>query len=269
MLARTKNLEVWAAGAAYEPYVGRWSRLIARDFIDWLALPGKQRWLDIGCGTGALTHEILERAAPASVVGLDPSEGFLAYARAHTDDARASFKQGDALSVPFNEGDFDAVVSGLVLNFVARPDQATAEMRRVLRAGGAAASYVWDYAGEMQLMRHFWSAAVALDPQAEKLDEARRFPICNPRALVTLFKDRGFANVECRTIDVPTLFKNFDDYWSPFLGGQGPAPTYASSLSEKQREQLRARLQATLPIEPDGSIRLIARAFAIRGRRDA
>jgi SAM-dependent methyltransferase len=267
MLAQARGSEVWAAGAAYEPYVGRWSRFVARDFIDWLDLPNDRRWLDVGCGTGALTQDILARANPSAVTGLDPSDGFVSYARAHVQDPRATFQLGDAQSLPFKDGEFDAAVSGLVLNFVPRPEQALAEMKRVLRPGGTAAVYVWDYAGEMQLMRQFWNAAVALDPQAEKLDEGHRFPICNERALITLFEARGFAAAEFRVLDVPTVFKNFDDYWSPFLGGQGPAPTYACALSQTQREALRQRLKTTLATERDGSIRLTARAFAVRGRR--
>jgi SAM-dependent methyltransferase len=269
MLAYARSSEVWAAGSAYEPYVGRWSRLVARDFIEWLALPPNSRWLDVGCGTGALTQEILARAAPAAVVGLDASDGFLAYARARTQDGRIRFERGDAQSLSFRDGEFDAVVSGLVLNFLARSDQALSEMLRVLRPRGTAAVYVWDYAGEMQLMRHFWDAAVSLDPLAEMLDEGRRFPICKPDRLIALFKECGFAQTECHVLDVPTVFENFDDYWSPFLGGQGPAPTYACALSQTQREALRERLRATLPAERDGSIRLTGRAFAVRGRKDA
>jgi SAM-dependent methyltransferase len=267
LITQTKRSDVWVAGDAYEPYVGRWSRLVARHFIDWLGLPEGKRWLDVGCGTGALTQEVLARADPAAVIGVDSSQGFVAHARAHTQDRRAEFQIGDAQALPFVEREFDAVVSGLVLNFVDRPERALAEMKRVLRPGGAAAVYVWDYAGEMQLMRHFWSAAVSLDPQAGKLDEGRRFPICNEATLLALFDQCGFAQTEVRALDVPTVFKDFDDYWSPFLGGQGPAPTYACTLSEQQRQQLRARLQETLPTEPDGSIRLIARAFAVCGRR--
>lgn len=259
--------DVWAIGDAYDPYMGRWSRLVANELIDWLSLPAALRWLDVGCGTGALTQEILARASPAAVIGLDSSEGFLAYARAHTHDPRAMFQLGDAQSLPFNDGEFDAALSGLVLNFIGQPAQVVAEMKRVLRVGGTTAAYVWDYSGQMQLIRHFWDAAAALDPQAETLDEARRFPICNESALLALFKEAGFAQVGFRVLDVPTIFKDFDDYWSPFLGGQGPAPTYACSLSEKQREQLRAQLKQTLPTAPDGSIRLIARAFAVRGCR--
>jgi SAM-dependent methyltransferase len=267
MLAQGSISDVWAAGAAYESYVGRWSRPVAREFIDWLAVPANKRWLDIGCGTGALTWEIVARAAPAAVVGLDTSEGFITYARANTDNTRATFQLGDAQSLPFADSEFDVAVSGLVLNFVPRPEQALAEARRVLRPGGTVAIYVWDYAGEMQLMRHFWNAAVALDPGAEALDEARRFPICKPAPLIELLKSCGFAKTEYRIIDVPTTYRDFADYWSPFLGGQGPAPTYTCALPEAQREKLRERLEGTLPVETDGSIRLMARAFAVRGVR--
>jgi SAM-dependent methyltransferase len=265
--AQVHRSDVWAAGEAYEPYVGRWSRLVAAEFIDWMAVSADARWLDVGCGTGALTQTVLARAAPASVTGLEPSDGFIGYARHHTSDPRASFRVGDAQALPFADGAFDAVVAGLVLNFVANPDKAVAEMKRILRPGGTGAVYVWDYAGEMQLIRHYWDAAVALDPNARMLDEARRFPICQPRPLLALFQDCGFDQTECRDLEVPTVFKDFDDYWSPFLGGQGPAPTYCSTLSDDRRAMLRERVRATLPIERDGSIRLTARAFAVRGIR--
>ena len=125
--------------------------------------------------------------------------------------------------------------------------------------------YVWDYAGEMQLMRHFWDAAVALDADARELDEGRRFPIADPGPLSELFRGAGLSRVETRAIDVATVFKDFDDYWSPFLGGQAPAPGYCMSLSEDRRAELRERIRADLPIGADGSIALIARAWAVRG----
>jgi hypothetical protein len=140
-------------------------------------------------------------------------------------------------------------------------------MMRVLCPGGIAAAYVWDYGGNMQLIRHFWNAAIALDPAARAFDEAQRFPLCRPQPLHALFADSGFIETDCRAIDIPTVFASFDDLWLPFLGGQGPAPTYCGSLSEERRDALRERLRSTLPIAPDGSIRLIARAFAVRGLR--
>jgi len=265
--AQANRPDVWAAGEAYEPYVGRWSRLVARDFIGWLALPSDARWLDVGCGTGVLTQTILAYAAPASVTGIDPSDQFISYARRHTSEPRATLRTGNAEALPFTDELFDAVVAGLVLNFIPSPERALAEMRRVLRPGGTVAVYVWDHAGEMQLIRHFWDAAIALDPAARDLDEGRRFPICHPDPLLALFRDAGFDRTEYRIIDVPTVFKSFDDYWSPFLGGQGPAPTYCSTLDDDRRAKLRERLRATLPIQRDGAIRLIARAFAVRGVR--
>jgi SAM-dependent methyltransferase len=258
--------DVWAVGQAYEPYVGRWSRRVAEQFLAWLAVPPGGRWLDVGCGTGALTQTILQQAAPARVASLDRSAGFAAYARAQTRDARARFTVGDAQALPAARGAFDAVVSGLMLNFVPRPEQAAREMARAARPGGVAAAYVWDYAGKMQLMRHFWNAAAALDPAAGDLDEGRRFPLCRPGPLRQLFAGAGLAQVEVAPIDIATDFADFDDYWSPFLGGQGPAPGYAAALSDERRGALRERLRQALPAALDGSIPLVARAWAVRGR---
>ena len=259
--------DVWASGAAYEPYLGRWSRLVAGQFLPSLGARRAGRWLDVGCGTGVLTRAVLELARARAVVGIDPSEGFLAYARSETAAAGAHFAAADARALPFGEEVFDAVVSGLVLNFVPDPARGLAEMARVARQGGVVAAYVWDYAGEMQMMRRFWDAAVALHPAAGDLDEGRRFPICRPEALRALAEAADLERIESRAIDVPTVFRDFDDYWTPFLGGQAPAPGYVASLDEERRVALRERIRATLPTEPDGSIRLIARAWAVRGER--
>jgi SAM-dependent methyltransferase len=169
--------------------------------------------------------------------------------------------------VPYPEAAYDTVVSGLMLNFVSDPDRAVMEMARVARDGGIVAVYVWDYAGKMELMRHFWDAVAALDPAARDLDEGRRFPICRPEPLATLLREARLENVETRAIDVPTVFRDFDDYWTPFLGGNGPAPAYAMSLDEPQRAALRERIRAGLPTGTDGTIGLIARAWAARGLR--
>ncbi|WP_159589730.1 class I SAM-dependent methyltransferase [Chelativorans xinjiangense] len=259
----------WSAGDAYEPYVGRWSRLVAAHFLDWLAFPAEARWLDVGCGTGALSETVLDRAAPRQIVGIDPSEAFLDFARSRLSDPRVAFRAGDVQTLPLEDEAFGVAVAGLVLNFVADPAKALCEMRRVVRPGGTVAVYVWDYAGEMQLMRRFWEAAAALDPAARELDEGRRFPICKPEPLRALFAEAGLGDIQDCAIDVPTVFRDFDDYWSPFLGGQGPAPGYCVSLSEAKRQSLQEKLRAELPAAPDGSIRLTARAFAVRGVRPA
>ncbi|HEY9227645.1 MAG TPA: class I SAM-dependent methyltransferase [Gemmatimonadaceae bacterium] len=259
--------EVWAAGNAYEPYVGRWSRLVAREFITWLTAPVHARWVDVGCGTGALTASIVATAAPAHVCGIDRSIEYAAFARANIVHAHTAFTAADARRLPLPSESVDVTVSGLALNFVPNPELAIAEMARVVRPKGTVALYVWDYAGEMQLIRHFWSAAAALDARAIALDEARRFPVCHPHALEELFGAAGLDQVQSRAIDVPTRFRDFSDYWQPFLGGQGPAPGYAMSLTEHERALLRDRLREQLPTAPDGSIALVARAWAVRGTR--
>lgn len=259
--------DTWDAGDQYERYVGRWSRPVADAFLEWVACSPRCDWLDVGCGTGALTRKILEDCSPRSIHGIDPSAGFIGHARKNIDDARVVLSEGGAQAIPFEEESFDAVVSGLVLNFVPDPRAGLAEMVRVTRPGGTVAVYVWDYAGKMQLMRYFWDAAVKLNPAAKDLDEGPRFPICNLDALGALFKDAGLDRVEGRNIDVSTKFKNFDDYWTPFLGGQGPAPGYAIGLNDSDREALRDLLMQMLPVESDGSIALIARALAVKGVR--
>ncbi len=260
-----RSNDLWASGAAYEGYVGRWSRPVAREFLAWLAVPISARWLDVGSGTGALAEVILSRAAPAQVLGVDRSAAYVTYARERVQDARAAFVVGDATALPLGGGCVDAAVSALAINFVAHPHVAVSEMARVVRPGGCVAAYVWDYGGRMELIRAFWDAAVTLDPLAAALDEGRRFPLCRPAALESLFREVGLRDVESRAIDVPTPFRDFDDYWAPFLGGQGPAPGYVATLTAGQRDRLREHLRRTLPIAADGTIRLAARAWAVRG----
>jgi SAM-dependent methyltransferase len=257
---------LWAAGGAYESYVGRWSRLVARTFLPRLGVVPGALWLDVGCGTGALSEAILDTQAPAEVTGVDPSSAFLSHAQRYVTDSRARFRQGDAQALPVPDSAFDAVVSGLVLNFVPEQPKAAAEMRRAARPGATVAAYVWDYAEGMQMMRRFWDAAAALDPAgAGDRDEALRFGLCRPGPLRALFEAAGLRDVEVTQIEVPTTFRDFDDYWTPFLAGGAPAPAYCLSLDETRRAALRERLRGTLPAEPDGSIRLSARAWAVRG----
>lgn len=255
--------DTWERGSPYEQYVGRWSRQIAPQFLSWLTIPAGRRWLDVGCGTGALCASILDRCSPSSVAGVEPSEGFLNAAKENL-ASRAALHRGSATAIPLNDASVDVVVSGLVLNFV--PDQGTAllEMARVTANEGTIAAYVWDYAGKMELMRFFWDAAVELDPDAAKLDEGVRFPLCRPEALEELFASTGLKGVEVKPIDIPTPFADFDDYWLPFLGGQGPAPAYAMSLDETARVRLRECIRERLPVAANGSISLTARAWAAR-----
>jgi SAM-dependent methyltransferase len=264
---QVRRTDLWASGEAYEPYVGRWSRLVGQEFLQWLNVPPGSRWLDVGCGTGVLSQTILDMVAPSQIKGIDRSEGYIAFAQNRIRDSRVTFQAGNAQSLPVDNNSYDVAVSGLMLNFVPEPGRAVQEMARSVILDGVVALYVWDYAGKMQLMRHFWNAAVALDPAILDLDEGRRSPICNPQALTEVFQAAGLKNIQVRAIDISTDFKDFDDYWSPFLGGQGPAPSYAMSLPEQQRTALRERIRAGLPFAVDGSIPLFARAWAIRGSR--
>ena len=259
--------DVWASGNSYEPYVGRWSRLVAQEFIHWLKVPEQSQWLDVGSGTGALSQTILDQANPKLVKGIDRSDSYVEFAQSRITDARIEFEVGNAQALTVESKSFDAVVSALVLNFVPRPDQMVAEMMRVVRDEGVVALYIWDYAGKMQMMRHFWNAASALDPAARDLDEGRRFPMSNPGSLRELFENAGLAQVQVHPIDILAEFKDFDDFWSPFLGGQGPAAGYAMSLSEERRARLRERLYNSLPFALDGTISLVMRAWAIKGIR--
>lgn len=255
--------DTWEQGAAYEQYIGRWSRRVAPLFLAWLGVPAGKTWVDVGCGTGALCAAIVERCAPAGVTGVEPSEGFRLLAGQNLGTG-ARVLAGTAAALPLADDACDVVVSGLVLNFVPDTAAALAEMARVTAPGGTIGAYVWDYAEGMELIRRFWDAAVALDPAAAPLHEGARFPLCHERALREAFEAAGLSRVATTSLDVATEFASFDDYWLPFLGGQGPAPTYLASLPESRRTSLRAALQSRLPSRPDGTIAMTARAWAVR-----
>ena len=256
------GMDTWNQGDAYERFMGRWSRRVAPLFLDWLSPQPGLRWADVGCGTGALSRAILAQASPAALLGLDPSPGFVATAAEGVHDPRVTFSVGDAGSLP--AASMDVVVSGLVLNFVPDPGQALEQMAAAA-PGGVVAAYVWDYAEGMQLLRRFWDAVVALDPEAARLDEGPRFPLAHPESLRRAWERAGLVDVAQQALVVDTVFDGFDDYWTPFLGGQGPAAGYVAALDPAARERLRERLAAELRPGPDGRISLSARAWAILG----
>ncbi|MFJ6795122.1 class I SAM-dependent methyltransferase [Streptomyces sp. NPDC091268] len=263
---------MWAAGDAYERYMGRWSRRVAREFTgrlrggDGLPCADGLRWLDVGCGTGALTGQVVDLRRPRSVLGVDRSAAFVATARdLLPGPGPASFAVADGRALPVREGSLDVVVSGLALNFLPSPAAGVAEAVRVVRPGGVVAAYVWDYAGDAGFLRRFWDAALRVDPAAADLDEARRFPVCRPPALRALWEGAGLARVAVAPIEVPAVFAGFADLWEPFLAGQGPAPGYVAALDPSVRERLREALLADLPVRPDGSIALAVRAWSVQG----
>ncbi len=250
---------------AYNGYIGRWSRLVAEQFIDWLKISPEQIWLDVGVGTGVLTQVILRHTSPKKVVGIDLSESYIALARQDIIDERVEFKVGDASSMTFESPEFDIAVSGLVLNFVPSPQQMALGMKRAVKSGGTAALYVWDYAGRMEIMRQFWEAAITVDPSAAEFDSGNQFPVCNPDNLQSLFAATALTNIEITPIDIQARFKDFDDYWLPFLGAQGSVSKYLLSLDARAKNALTDQLRKQLPFNADGSIDLIARAWAIKG----
>jgi ubiquinone/menaquinone biosynthesis C-methylase UbiE len=256
----------WTGGRHYESYVGRWSRLLAREFLDRLDAPAGARWLDVGSGTGALTEAVLGYS-PRAVLGVDASADFVAYAAGQVRDPRASFAAGDAQHLPVRDTSVDVVVSGLMLNFLPDRSAALREMRRVSDSGGVMAAYVWDYAGLMQLMSYFWDTAAELQPAARSLHEGVRFGFCRPEALRAMVTGAGFTDVTVGDIVVPTVFRDFDDYWTPFLSGHAPAPAYAMSLDDAGRAALRDALRERLPTAGDGTIPLTARAWVVSGHR--
>ena len=256
-------IDTWAHGDAYERYVGRWSRHVAPGFLDWLGLAAGLRWVDVGCGTGALSGAILDLASPSSVIGVEPSAGFLSTARERLGD-RMEFHQAGAEQLPLPDGSADVVVSGLVLNFVPDHVRALREAARVA-SGGTVAAYVWDYAEGMEFMRAFWDAAAHVDHAAAQLDEAARFPVATAEGLADAFAAAEIAGVHVAAIEIPTVFTDFDDLWTPFLGGQGSAPSYVATLDDTTRDAVREAMRKRLAPAADGSITLVARAWAARG----
>ncbi|MDQ6778986.1 MAG: methyltransferase domain-containing protein [Actinomycetota bacterium] len=260
----------WTGADHYEGYMGRWSRQIAPSFLAWLDQGPGLRWLDVGCGTGALTGPILslEDSSPSEVHGVDASAAFIERARSSVCDPRAQFETAVVEALPFEDGRFDVVVTGLLLNLVSEPVSAVRELIRVARPRGVIAVYVWDW-DEMQMLRYFWDALLAQAPAAGDLDEVRRFTICRPEPLRALFREAGLASVAAEPLDVQTRFRDFNDYWSPFLAGKGAGPSHLMSLPQADRVAVENRVRSTLPRNPGGSIDLRARAWAVRGQVQA
>jgi SAM-dependent methyltransferase len=246
--------------------MGRWSRALARPFLAALSAPQRGRWLELGCGTGALTAAILETQDPAAVLACEPAQPLLDHARRHLTDPRISFRPVGSGSLPRDEAPGDLAVSSLVLNFIPDPLAAVRELAACTRPGGIVAAAVWDYGGRMELLRYFWDTAGRLDPAAAALDEGTRFPLCEPTRLADLFQAGGLDQVRTGAVTIPTEFASFDDFWQPLLGGTGPAPAYVASRTPAQRDELARALRAVLPIAPTGRIALRARAWTVQAR---
>jgi SAM-dependent methyltransferase len=260
------NLDRWTSGAHYDQWMGRWSRLLAQEFLKWLNLPAGLRWLDVCCGSGIVTEAIVERNAPASIVGVDASPDQISFARQHRAHPNVTFETADAMDLAFSDATFDVAVCGLGMNFIPSPGRALQEFRRVIRPGGTIAVYVWDYAHGARFLRQFWDAATAIDPEAATFDQARRFPICTQEGLRSPFEQAKLEDLTLHALDVVTRFTSFDDYWAPLQTGQGSAPNYLATRDKQTQTAIRERLRAALPTNAQGGIDLPARAWAIRAR---
>ncbi|MCA8956747.1 MAG: class I SAM-dependent methyltransferase [Planctomycetes bacterium] len=257
----------WAAGDAYEAFMGRWSRVLARAFVAWLDPRPQSAWLDVGCGTGALTAAICEFAEPSSVVACDPATALLDSARHRLADPRVTWVSAGSGSLPAHPIGYDVVASCLALNFFPDPRRAVEEQLSLLRPGGRVAAAVWDYGDGMQLLRHFWDAAVRVEPRAAALHEGCRFPLCNAEGLESAFRAGGAHEVCIEAIEIPTVFEDFGDLWRPFLGGTGPAPAFVADLTRAQRDRLECELRNSLGGIAGGRIALTARAWAVTAGR--
>jgi len=250
-------------GAAYERYMGVWSRLVGERFLEWLAAPTGARWLDVGCGNGAFTEMIVEQCAPASVAGVDPAEGQLAFARTRSALRSADFRQGDAMALPYPDGAFDVAVMPLVIFFVPDPAKGVAEMARVVSSGGLVTAYAWDMPGggfpyytlQAEMRELGFAAPKPPSPHASKEEVLR-----------DLWIAAGLTAVETSRIVVTRTFADFDDYWTTILGG----PSVRAGLAAVGPEQvatLQARMRRILPVDAAGRITYPASANAVKGRK--
>jgi SAM-dependent methyltransferase len=263
--ATEAEAKMFAASAGYEHFMGRWSRLLAPTYVAFAGVKNGDRVLDVGTGTGSLAAAV-EASMPASeIIGVDPSEGFIAYAQKHVTSTRARFEVGDAQALKFKDAAFDNTLALLVMNFVPDANKAIAEMRRVTRPESVVSACVWDYDDGMQMLRFFWDEAVALEPAIEPKDE-RHMKLSQQGELGELWRKAGLVNVKEQPLVIDQAYSSFNDYWEPFTKGAGPGGAFVVSLSEDRRQQLEARMRKRLLGDrQDGPFTLKARAWCVRG----
>jgi ubiquinone/menaquinone biosynthesis C-methylase UbiE len=262
---RENQNAMFADAVGYEHFMGRWSRLIAPRFVEFVRIQDGDWVLDVGSGTGSLAESIVASKPSCRVIGIDPSVQYVSFAESRKKSPNLKFQVGDAQNLSFPAAQFGVTTSLLVLNFIPDANKAMAELRRVTRPGGTIAAAVWDYGEGMQMLRFFWDAAVALDPSAEKLDE-KHMPLCRAGELSQLFRNAGLTDVREQPLEVTLRLPSFEDYWNPFLEAQGPAGAYVARLSQEKRSALQKRLRALLLKDSSGdAFSLRARVWAVRG----
>tara|TARA_R110002096_G_scaffold148372_3_gene309049 strand:- start:3751 stop:4641 length:891 start_codon:yes stop_codon:yes gene_type:complete len=264
--ASPSNDDMFSKVQNYEVFMGRWSRLLAPQLIEFAGVTDGEHILDVGTGTGALASALLAHGPQVRVTGIDPSENYLSYADREVGDERAAFVVGDAQAMEFAAASFDQCLSLLVVNFIPDPKKAVGEMIRVTKRGGVIAAAVWDYSDGMQMLRVFWDEAIALDPSADPRDE-RHMPYCTKDELLRLFGEAGLQGVEATALVAEQRFQSFEEYWAPFLLGTGPAGACVASLPADHCSALRDRLRSRLAKSgTDKPFSLPCRAWAVRGR---
>jgi SAM-dependent methyltransferase len=259
----SKASDLFADGEAYERLMGRWSRAAGEIFLDWLDGPPNARWLDVGCGNGAFTEALIARCAPAEVIGIDPSEGQLAFARMRPAAGSAQFRIGDAQALPFGDDRFDVAVMALVVTYLSDPGRAVSEMARVVRPGGWVATYVWDVPGAGTPVHPIYVAMESLGMPAPRPPGAA---VSRRDSMRALWEGAGLVSIESRVIRIPVVYLDFDDFWHSHSGPIGPQGKAIHQMSATAREQLRGRLREQLPVGPDGRIAYESFANAVKGR---
>jgi len=254
-------------GAAYERFLGRWTRLLAEPLLDFAAAPIEGDLLDVGCGTGSLAFAMKRRWPHRRVVGVDIARPYIEHARSAAHAATPEFEIADAMNLPMADRGFALAASQLVLNFVTDPDRALTEMRRVVRAGGVIAAAVWDFRGGLVFQRLLWDTAAGVDAAAGAArDRLFSHPLTLPDGLLELFRRNGLAAANRASLTIRMEYANFNDYWTPLLGGQGPFGGFVSSLATEQRLRIQELVRAAyLSGAPDGPRSFAATAWAVRG----
>jgi ubiquinone/menaquinone biosynthesis C-methylase UbiE len=257
---------VYSDGEAYERFNGKWSRVSGRDFIEWLSIPDDLRWLDVGCGTGALCEVILDRCAPKEYVGVDVAEAQLAFAHSRHSGTKARFQPDDALALSFRENEFDAAVSAYVINFFPEPRKMIVEMKRVVRPSGTVAACTWDFAGNRPVAQHISTAMSARKPVTlKRADSVQQAGSTRPEAMEQIFCDVGLEGVRTISIDTLVTYRDFDDYWISNTAFKSTLSNYVNELTAEDRERFKAEVKALVPIAADGSIQYTVGTIAARG----
>ena len=266
LLGQKAPSNMFADAKAYERFMGRWSRLLAPDFVDFAEIPDAVRVIDVGSGTGSLAFEIARKRQRARVTGIDPSKEYIDYAGSiNPFPGRMEFQTGDAQDLNLPSASFDAALSLLVFNFIPNAAKALAELRRVTSPGGHISAATWDYGEGMRMLRVFWDAAASVDPAAQKRDE-KHMPLCRAGELQSLWASAGLVDVRELPLTITMRFENFADYWDPFLLGQGPAGAYLRGVDPDRRQAQRREVRTRLRITSDDSpFDLPARAWVVRG----